>query len=84
MKYIIHRTNDWWGGNDAPDPKCPNAVMEELPKYNRKVKVYTIEIDTLEELHKLQKDLGEPIIIFDGDDYDFSLPVLEIYDGWRE
>ena len=84
MKYIIHRTNDWSRINENPDPKCPGAIKEKLPKYHWEEEVYTIEINSLEELMKLREDLNEPLIIFDGNDYGFSLPVLEIYDGWRE
>ena len=84
MKFIIHRTNDWGWTNDNPDPKCPGTIKEKLPKHNWEEEVYTIEINSLEELMKLKEDLNEPLIIFDGNDYDFSLPILEIYDGWRE
>jgi hypothetical protein len=86
MKFIIHRTNDWDLGwtNEVPDTKCPGAIKEKLPKHSREKVVYTIEIKSLEELMKLREDLNEPLIIFNGNDYGFSLPVLEIYDGWRE
>ena len=84
MKFIIHRTNDWGRTNETPDPKCPSTIKEKLPCYSREKEVYTIEIKSLEELMKLREDLNEPLIIFDGDDYGFSLTVLEIYDTWRE
>lgn len=84
MKFIIYRTNEWYWDGNTPNPECPGTIQETLPKYGKDTKVYTIEINTLEELIKLKKDLNEPLIIFDGDDYGFSLPVLEIYDTYRE
>ena len=33
MKFIIHRTNDWDRANENPDPKCPGAIKEKLPKH---------------------------------------------------
>ena len=84
MKYIVYRTNEWYWEGETPNPKCPGAVQEILPKHGKDIKAYTIEINTLEELMKLKKDLNEPLIIFDGTDYGFNLPVLEIYDTYRE
>lgn len=84
MKFIIHRTNDWVLINESSDPKCPSAIKEKLPCYRSEREVYTIEIKSLEELMKLREDLDEPLIICDGNDYGFSLPVLEIYDSWRK
>lgn len=42
---------------------------------------YTIEIDNLEQLMDFIKKYGE-IVVYQSHDYD--LPVIEIYDTWRE
>lgn len=84
MKFIIHRTNDLNYPIEQCDLKCPGTIKEEVTWYSRKREIHTIEINSLEELMKLREDLDEPLIIFNGNDYGFSLPILEIYDGWRE
>lgn len=44
------------------------------------VERYLIEINTLEDLMKLEKKYGDIIIRH----YSYNYPVLEIYDTWRE
>lgn len=80
MKYIVTRTLEDWEDN----PRCEGTVKETVVMYGREEKVYTIELNTLEDLHNLMKKVGHPIIVFEKSEYNLDLPMLEIYDGYRE
>ena len=89
MKYVVTRTSEWGGDN----PRVKGVQKEILPYiYGYKDKIeelreaYTIEIDSLEELHQFIKDCGCDIIISNPSDdgFGFQLPEIEIYDDYRE
>ena len=103
MKFRIARTSEWdaldyykYIGKENeepfPSPPCPSAALEELKYgedyYYRKLQ-YTVELDTLQDLLDLQKEVGEKIIIVANEDcYDEETvpptPCIEIYDRYRE
>ena len=84
MKFQIERTSDWIG-EKLP---CEGAVLvreETATTYP----LYHIEIGSLEALVELMKREGEIIIKEgcynkEGDYNDDGLPVIEIYDTYRE
>lgn len=76
MKYIVTRTSDW------DNPHCPGAQKEMVSESGELAEVYTIEIGTLEELHKLIDTVGVSVILHEDRRYD--IPRLEIYDDYRE
>ena len=80
MKYVVTRTCTWWSEN----PQCPNAKKEMVQKDGKLVEAYTIELNTLEELDNLSKEVDNPIIVFAESEWGFDIPELEIYDGYRE
>lgn len=80
MKYIVTRTGGYWYEN----PHCPNAQKEMVQKDGKLVEAYTIELNTLEELDNLSKEVNNPIIVFAKSGWGFDIPELEIYDGCRE
>lgn len=69
MIYDIHRTSDWFREN-KPCEKAELQSIDELG-YSK----YTIEINTLEDLQELIKEVDS--IIIDKD-------TIEIYDYYRE
>ncbi len=77
MRFQIERTSDWIGEK----PPCEGAVL--MRKGTSIVDpVYIIDIASLEDLVKLMEKEGE-IIIKEG--YKgVELPVIEIYDTYRE
>ena len=78
MTFEIERTSDW----DASKTPCEGAVLaheETATDYAR----YHIEIESLEDLVALMKREGE-IIIREGGYKEDGLPVIEIYDTYRE
>jgi hypothetical protein len=89
MKYIVTRTSNW---ND--DPKMKGVQKEILPysyppgmRIREELKeTYTIELDSLDELHQFIKDCGCPIVVSSPykDGSGFQLPEIEIYDDYRE
>lgn len=77
MKFQIERTSDWIG-EKLP---CEGAVL--MRKGTSIVDpVYIINIDSMEDLVKLMEKEGE--IIVKGSYKDVGLPVIEIYDTYRE
>lgn len=69
MIYDIYRTSDWFRKNKP----CEKAEFQGIDEYaNNK---YTIEINTLEDLQELIKEVGD-IIIGESE--------IEIYDDYRE
>ena len=88
MTFKVSRTSEW--GFKKNNPPCKNAVpaVEEYYDYwnatTRKRDIWTIEINTLEELMERKKEVNEDdqqvgLIIFDD-----KIPSIEIYDDYRE
>lgn len=69
MIYTIRRTSDWQGENKP----CKKAQFKGVGKF--KYNIYTIEINSLEELQALINEVGK--IVIDKD-------TIEIYDDYRE
>lgn len=80
MKFIITRTSDWF--TYRAKPKLEEFKVEE--HFNTLTKEFELvmvaEINTIAELLELKVNYGE--IILANSNYD--LPVLEIYDDYRE
>ena len=77
MKFQIERTSDWIG-EKLP---CEGAVLMKEGTSTTDP-VYTIDIESVEDLVELMKREGEIII---KESYeDGELPVIEIYDTYRE
>ena len=60
--------------------------IETDPKI-KKHTYYTIEIGSQEELHQLINDVESPLIFFDSANLygkELDMPMIEIYDGYRE
>lgn len=81
MIFRINRTSDYL--HKEPPKPCKNAVKvtEGIRPWRfsnelQEVVHYEIEINTLEELINLYKEVGEELIITD--------ETIEIYDGYRE
>lgn len=70
MKYQIERTSDYFRKN----PPCSDAFQEGVDE--KGYPIWRIDIDTLEELHKLIEEVDAPVIVYDDK--------LEIYDDFRE
>jgi hypothetical protein len=70
MIYEIYRTSDWFRKNKP----CEKAELQSIDErgYSR----YTIEINTLEDLQELIKEVDYCIIIDES--------TIEIYDDFRE
>ena len=78
MTFAIERTSDWTGERKP----CEEAVLVKEGSA-RSDPVYHIEIGSLEALVELMKREGE-IIIKEGGYNNDGLPVIEIYDTYRE
>ena len=76
MKFKIYST---YSRYDGCGTKKYIDILEKY-KLSQKDGIETIEISTLEELLKLQIELGQEIIVYDGEDH----PEIEIYDYYRE
>ena len=79
MKFNIERTSDAFGDTKPiPYAVCESEGYNEFNGlYER---IYTIEINTLEELMKLIEKEGQIVISPNSK----GLPTIEIYDDWRE
>lgn len=82
MRFRILRTSD---SSESQKP-CENAIFIGETIFGKK---WEIEINTIEDLKKLQIDCGitnELIISFSADDMNeiCDEPYIEIYDDWRE
>lgn len=77
MKFQIERTSDWIG-EKLP---CEGAVLMKEGT-STDLPVYVINIESVEDLVELMKKEGEIIIkeSYEG----VGLPVIEIYDTYRE
>lgn len=100
MTFKVSRTSQWHFEKDKPPCKNASATVEEYEfkvrvfdetgkriwqSNIRKKDIWTIEINTLEELMELKKEVNEDggevgLIIFD----DEETPSIEIYDDYRE
>lgn len=69
MIYDIHRTSDWFRENKP----CEKAELKSLDEFG--CSEYIIEINTLEDLQELIKEVGDIII---------GESTIEIYDDYRE
>lgn len=80
MKFIITRTSDWF--TYRAKPKLEEFKVEEHVNTSTKKfeQVMVAEINTIAELLELKVKYGE--IILANSKYD--LPILEIYDDYRE
>lgn len=102
MVFKISRTTDWGFEKNNPPCKNAVVGVEEYQfkervfdengkriwqSTPRKRDIWTIEINTLEDLMALKKEVSEErkigLIIFDGDDEN-GMPEIEIYDDYRE
>ena len=80
MKYVVTRSNCYPWEN----PECPGAQKELIPKDGNLSEAYTLEVNSLEELNNLSKEVDNPIIVFAESEWGFDIPELEIYDEYRE
>lgn len=96
MTFKIERTSDWrFNKNDPPCKKAVAGVEEHQFKERvfdekgkrvwqyspRQIDIWTIEINTLEDLMELEKEVGVGVIVRA---YDDEMPEIEIYDDYRE
>lgn len=87
MKFVVHRTYGWI---DSDDPPCEGAKREIIECKTGKRKLWTIEINTIEELLKLINDektdgLYDGIVVNTPETDGYTgYPMIEIYDGYRE
>lgn len=72
MKFKVIRTSDFFTYRKKEDP--PKGCFKEKD-------FFVLEVDSIEELVETCNYLGEVIILPNKED---GLPVLEIYDDWRE
>lgn len=80
MTFLIRKTSDY----DDNNKPCKNAtVMEEgRNEYGWKYILWKVEIESLEDLMQLIVETKNPLVIFGEDDK--SIPLIEIYDDYRE
>ena len=77
MKFLITRTD-----HSRKDEKpCDGAYLDSEKGYDKNIKYWFIDINTLEDLLLLVKNVEEEVIISENIDGNYS---LEIYDNWRE
>lgn len=79
MKFKVNRTSSYIEKN----PPCDGAILEKVIKesYYKKY-IWSIEVNTLEELIQLANKTDCPIIVFKCEENDE--PEIEIYDDYRE
>lgn len=103
MTFKVSRTSDWGFEKNNPPCKNAVVGVEEY-QFRERIfdengkriwqstprtrDIWTIEINTLEDLMALKKEVNEEhhqvgLIIFDRDDEN-GMPEIEIYDGYRE
>ena len=80
MKYIVTRSNCY----PEENPGCPNAQKEIVPIDGRLQEAYTVELNSLEELHQLSREVGYKLIVFPKSQWGADIPEIEIYDDYRE
>lgn len=67
---------------EQPIPPCKNAKLIDRDTFNN-LDIYHVELNSLEDLIALQKEVNEPII-FRWYRNESDIPELEIYDTFRE
>lgn len=84
MKFKIIRTSSfgWW---DEGDPKCKEAFQEEViinegTEYEITVINWFVNINTLQELIEFVDKYENKVVITTYE----QIPIIEIYDDWRE
>lgn len=103
MTFKVSRTSQWRFDKKRPPCKNAVHTVEEY-EFRQRIfdengkriwqssprtrDIWTIEINTLEDLMALKKEVNEAkwqvgLIIFDGDDEN-GMPEIEIYDDYRE
>ena len=89
MKFLIYRTSGWIAVQDLErldiDLKKYNVYLESHKNkdiHKEKNKYAIIDIKSLEELMKLNKDYGD--IVIQKPNYIKGIPEIEIYDTYRE
>ena len=89
MKFLIYRTSGWIAVEDLErldiDLKKYNVYLESHKNkdiHKEKNKYAIINIQSLEELMKLNKDYGD--IVIQQPNYIKGTPEIEIYDTYRE
>lgn len=84
MKFIVYRTS-------GESPPCEGA-SRELDSYARWEEaeatdegfIYTIDINSLEDLLELISRNGAVVVSLHRDDIHYPVPEIEIYDAFRE
>lgn len=75
--YRIYRTSYGYHPDQyETEPPCHNCYLAEFKANPYSGTAWYIEIESLEELEKLQKELKNPVIL--------SSNTIEIYDSYRE
>lgn len=82
MKFYIHRTLNCENVDllRSTYPILNSYAMHDEKVDWSKTMVACINIDSLDQLIELNKETKNPIII----DVDNEIPIIEIYDDWRE
>ena len=86
MKFKIIRTStSSYSPIESENPLCKEAFQEEVlydegTEYERIVKEWFVNINTLQELIEFTNKYDGKIVIITGN----HTPILEIYDYWRE
>lgn len=77
MKFVIYRTSEIV-------PPCEEAKKETMKLLvdGDEEEIYTIEVNTLEELLNICKKYGD--VIVNENYWDTKFPYIEIYDYYRE
>ena len=80
MKFRIKRTSDWF----SEERPCAGAKFISEDDDGRKL--WTIEINTIEELLTLREQIGEDLILgwTSNDEPEDIMGAIEIYDSYRE
>lgn len=89
MKFIISRTSDYRDHSspcaEAKEDQVARIETRDLYCHDREmVNVWTIEIDSIEELIALSRKYGKIIITDHYLNVNDGYPTLEIYDSYRE
>ena len=81
MRFRVKRTSDFYYSNERPrDDAIKEDTVESIAVLSDRL-IWSLNIDTLEELIAFIDKLDEEVIVSNsGDDG----PAIEIYDGWRE
>lgn len=83
MKFFIHRTSEF-NSQDA----CPyeGATQEDFvyPNTQKPGRFWTIRLNTVKDLLNLCDQTETEVIISRAKGYSHGLPIIEIYDAYRE